>query len=45
MWVQLHNFPLGMMNRNYGEQIGQVIGEILDTKLMKMGWVRALIFK
>lgn len=47
MWVQLHNIPLGMMNRVYGEKLEKIIGEILDidVDLDAIGWGPYLIIK
>lgn len=36
MWVQMFNFPLGMMNKSYGEFLGVAIGEVLDVDVNKM---------
>lgn len=37
MWAQLHNIPLGMMNRAYGEKIGNIICENLDIDVDQDG--------
>lgn len=40
MWVQLHNIHFGMMNRVFGEILGNKIGEIIniDVDNDKVGW-------
>lgn len=40
MWVQLHDVPLGMMNRVYDVDLGKTIGEVIDLDVNKdgIGW-------
>jgi hypothetical protein len=44
IWVQIHNMPLGCMNRAMGAQIGQTIGEVEDVAVAEddVGWGRYL---
>lgn len=40
LWVQLHQLPLGMMNRKYGEFMGKLLGEVeeVDVDEDEVGW-------
>lgn len=31
MWVQLHDLPLGMMKKLYGEKLGKSIGKVIEV--------------
>lgn len=40
MWIQLHNFPLGGMTKEFGGKIGSMVGEVLVVDVDKegIGW-------
>jgi len=44
IWVQIHNMPLGCMNRAVGTQIGRTMGEVEDVVVAEddVGWGRYL---
>jgi hypothetical protein len=44
IWVQIHDMPLGCMNRGIGQKIGGLLGEVEDVAIFKddVGWGRCL---
>jgi hypothetical protein len=40
IWVQIHNMPLGCMNREAGFQIGSTLGKVEDVAVAEddVGW-------
>lgn len=44
LWLRFYNLPILCMNRLYGEQIGESLGEVLDVDVETddMGWGRSL---
>lgn len=40
MWIQLHDLPMGIMTKVYGERLGKSIGEIKEVDVDKdgLGW-------
>jgi len=42
IWVQIHNMPLGCMNREVGFQIGSTLGKVEDVAVVEddVGWGR-----
>lgn len=37
MWVQMHNVPLGMINKFCGEDLGKVMGEVIELNVDRDG--------
>jgi hypothetical protein len=44
MWVQIHDMPLGCINRKIGNKIGSSIGAVEDVAIAEddVGWDRSL---
>jgi len=44
IWIQIHDMPLGCMNRAVGTQIGNSLGKVEDVAVAKddVGWGRYL---
>lgn len=44
IWIQIHDMPLGCMNRAVGIQIGSSLGTVEDVAMAKddVGWGRYL---
>lgn len=36
-WMQMHNLPLGFMNKGMGEQIGGMIGKVIEVDIQEDG--------
>ncbi|XP_042965921.1 uncharacterized protein LOC122299602 [Carya illinoinensis] len=38
LWIQMHNLPLGYMNKRMGEEIGSSVGKVIEVDVDEEGW-------